>query len=189
MWEPGSDRRGPAADVLAGASLSPIRLGAKEGLAMINGTQMIAALGAEALERAARVARLADFVAALTLEVLFGTVRAFNPLIHDARPHPGQRQVAARVRAALNADDPSELFRSHGYAGKVQDACERSAYNLRHPLSPRKPSAPVCSPGVAVVCCTACRLASVCTPSPWHCSRHDRFLPADFGRRAECSHG
>lgn len=126
MWRPGSAAQGSASDILASCGLSPIRLGAKEGLAMINGTQMIAALGAEAVERASRVARLADYVAALTLEVLFGTTRAYNPLIHDARPHPGQRQVAARVRSVLRSDKPSELYRSHQYAGKVQDA-----YSLR----------------------------------------------------------
>lgn len=127
MWVPGSDAdQGEAGEILASRGLSPIRLAAKEGLAMINGTQMIAALGSEALERAASVARLADYVAALTLEVLFGTTRAFNPLIHEARPHPGQRQVAARVRAVLRSEAPSELYLSHQYAGKVQDA-----YSLR----------------------------------------------------------
>lgn len=126
MWQPGTDAQGLAADVLAAAGLSPIQPKAKEGLAMINGTQMIAALGAEAIERAARVARLADYVAALSLEVLFGTVRAFNPLIHDARPHPGQRHVASRVRAVVRPEAPSELFQSHRYVGKVQDA-----YSLR----------------------------------------------------------
>ena len=127
MWVPGSDTaQGEAGEILTSAGLSAIRLGAKEGLAMINGTQMIAALGAEALERAASVARLADYVAALTLEVLFGTTRAFHPLIHEARPHPGQRQVAARVRAVLRSEEPSALYLSHQYAGKVQDA-----YSLR----------------------------------------------------------
>jgi len=60
------------------------------------------------------------------LEVLFGTVRAFHPLIHDARPHAGQRDVALRIRELLRPGNPSELFRSHMYQGKVQDA-----YSLR----------------------------------------------------------
>ena len=126
MWDPATGAIGEAADVLKAAGLEPIVLGAKEGLAMINGTQMIAALGAEATERAARIARLADYVAALTLEVLFGTVAAFDPLIHNARPHRGQGEVAARVRGVLRAHEPSELFLSHKYEGKVQDA-----YSLR----------------------------------------------------------
>ena len=137
MWKPGTASQGSASSILASCHLSPIRLGAKEGLAMINGTQMIAALGAEAVERASRVARLADYVAALTLEVLFGTTRAFNPLIHDARPHPGQRQVAARVRSVLRSDQPSDLYRSHQYAGKVQDGERTRAACRAHarPLS------------------------------------------------------
>jgi histidine ammonia-lyase len=86
MWDPRTSSISSATAVLSAHGLSPIQLGAKEGLAMINGTQLIAALGAEATERAARVARLSDYVAALTLEVLFGTVGAFDPLI---RKHTG----------------------------------------------------------------------------------------------------
>jgi histidine ammonia-lyase len=121
-----SSEHAPAAEVLAAAGLESIKLGAKEGLAMINGTQLITALGAEAVERAARVARLCDYLAAMTLEVLCGTVRAFDPLIHNARPHRGQGEVAGRVRAVLRPDKPSDLFLSHQYTGKVQDA-----YSLR----------------------------------------------------------
>jgi histidine ammonia-lyase len=58
--------------------LTPIKLGAKEGLAMINGTQLITSIGAEAVERAGVIARQADVVAALTLEVLKGSSRAFD---------------------------------------------------------------------------------------------------------------
>lgn len=87
MWQPGTHTQGSAADILAAAGLSPIQPKAKEGLAMINGTQMIAALGAEAIERAGRLARLADYTAALSLEVLFGTVRAQRAhTSHGARP-------------------------------------------------------------------------------------------------------
>jgi histidine ammonia-lyase len=59
-------------------NLTPIKLGAKEGLAMINGTQLIASISAEAVERAGVIARQADVVAALTLEVLKGTSSAFD---------------------------------------------------------------------------------------------------------------
>lgn len=127
LWDPSSPGcQGNAAEVLAKHGLRPIRLGAKEGLAMINGTQLIASLGSEAISRAERVAKTADVVCALTLEVLCGTVRAYHPLIHAVRPHNGQQAVARRVRTLLQPDAPSELFKSHGYVGKVQDA-----YSLR----------------------------------------------------------
>jgi histidine ammonia-lyase len=115
-----------AADVLAKNGLKPVQLGAKEGLAMINGTQLITSIGAEAVVRAENVASCADVAVALTLEVLKGTVNAFHPRIHEVRPHAGQKLVADRIRTLLQADRPSELFRSHNYAGKVQDA-----YTLR----------------------------------------------------------
>jgi len=123
MWDP-QGGIAPAAEVLARANLTPIRLGAKEGLAMINGTQLIASLGAEAVERAGRAARLADYIAALSLEVLCGTNRAFDPLIHCVRPHSGQMESAARVRSVLMPTAPSELCMSH--PKQVQDA-----YSLR----------------------------------------------------------
>lgn len=115
-----------AASVLAHHGLVPVHLGAKEGLAMINGTQLITSIGTEAVVRAENVANCADVAVALTLEVLRGTVNAFHPCIHAARPHPGQRLVAARVRTLVQADNPSLLFRSHKYEGKVQDP-----YSLR----------------------------------------------------------
>lgn len=61
----------------------------------------MAALGAEAIERAKRIALQADVAAALTLEALQGTSRAFDEAIHSARPHPGQQAVAARLRKLL----------------------------------------------------------------------------------------
>jgi histidine ammonia-lyase len=115
-----------ASKVLAKNGLKPVQLGAKEGLAMINGTQLITSIGAEAVVRAENVANCADIAVALTLEVLCGTVNAFHPRIHAARPHTGQMLVASRIRTLLRADNPSELFRSHNYEGKVQDA-----YTLR----------------------------------------------------------
>ena len=116
----------PAAAALASRGLRRIRLAPKEGLAMINGTQLITALGAEAVERAAEVQRVADIACALSLEALRGTVAAFHPAIHATRPHAGQAAVAARIRALLSPDSPSELARSHAGCGKVQDA-----YSLR----------------------------------------------------------
>lgn len=77
MWSPATGW-GEAKYVLEAHNLTPIQLHAKEGLALINGTQLITSLGAEAVERAGIIARQADVVAALTLEVLKGTSRAFD---------------------------------------------------------------------------------------------------------------
>jgi len=124
MWD--GDRHIPASQALQMRGLTPIVLGAKEGLALINGTQMITSLGAEAVVKTANILKCADIACALTLETLKGTVDAFHPRIHLARPHPGQNLVATRLRALLNPEHPSELFTSHKYSGKVQDA-----YTLR----------------------------------------------------------
>lgn len=70
--------------------MKPIELKPKEGIALINGTQLITSLGCEAVIYAQRIAQQADIVAAVTLEVLKGTTRAFDKNIHDLRPHKGQ---------------------------------------------------------------------------------------------------
>ena len=77
---------------------------------MINGTQFICAVGAEAVHRAELVAKQADVVAALSSEALPGTPRAFDYDIHANRPHPGQQLVASRLRALLDSNvHPSEI--------------------------------------------------------------------------------
>jgi len=82
-----------------------------KGIALINGTQFIAALGAEAVERANNIAFQADVVAALTLEALQGTSRAFDSAIHEARPHKGQLAVASRLRKLLQYEGyQSEIY-------------------------------------------------------------------------------
>ncbi|XP_077195223.1 histidine ammonia-lyase isoform X1 [Paroedura picta] len=126
MWSPKSGWA-DAKYVLEAHGLKPINLKPKEGLALINGTQMITSLGCEAVERAAAIARQADIVAALTLEVLKGTTRAFDTDIHALRPHPGQNEVAFRFRSLLNSDHhPSGIAESHRFCERVQDA-----YTLR----------------------------------------------------------
>jgi len=126
MWSPKSGWAN-AKDVLASHNLKPVVLQPKEGIAMINGTQLIASLGAEAVERSAAIARQADVIAALTLEVLKGSTKAFREEIHAARPHSGQMYVAAILRALLHSDVfPSEIAESHRFCNKVQDA-----YTLR----------------------------------------------------------
>merc|ERR1719322_2103202 len=88
MWSPSSGWS-DAGLVLEAHNIRPLKLGPKEGLAMINGTQFICALGSEAVERAEYLALQADVVAALTVEALSGISRAFDEDIHKARPHPG----------------------------------------------------------------------------------------------------
>jgi histidine ammonia-lyase len=113
----------PAADALRRAGLAPVVLEAKEGLALINGTQLMTAVAGLWLAEAWRLARTADVAGALTLDALLGTDVAFDPRIHAARPHPGQQASAANLRRLLAG---SPLRESHRDCGKVQDA-----YSLR----------------------------------------------------------
>jgi histidine ammonia-lyase len=116
-------KRGPTAAALKRARIAPVELEPKEGLALINGTQVMTAVGALALLRAERLAVAADLVGAMTLEALKGSHRAFDARIHRARPHPGQIASARNLRRLLEA---SPIERSHRDCGKVQDA-----YSLR----------------------------------------------------------
>ncbi|MBM4377671.1 MAG: aromatic amino acid lyase, partial [Deltaproteobacteria bacterium] len=100
------------------AGLEPVVLQAKEGLALINGTQYMTALGALAVRRAGELVTIADIAGALSLEALKGTARPFDARLMRVRPHPGQATVAANLRALL-AD--SEIMLSHADCGKVQD--------------------------------------------------------------------
>ncbi|HWT03556.1 MAG TPA: histidine ammonia-lyase [Pyrinomonadaceae bacterium] len=106
------------------ARVEPVQLEAKEGLALLNGTQAMGAVGALALARAERVTRAADVAGAMTLEALRGTPVAFDERIHLARPHAGQLEVAARLRELL-AD--SEIRASH----LENDPRVQDAYSLR----------------------------------------------------------
>ena len=109
----------PSAEALAAAGLEPLRLEAKEGLALLNGTQMMSAVGALAVLDAERLCRTASVVAAMSTEALLGTDVAFAEAYHAARPHPGQARVAAELRHLLRE---SQLQHSHhGQAHKVQD--------------------------------------------------------------------
>jgi histidine ammonia-lyase len=110
-------------DALAAAGLSPVTLGPKEGLALINGTQPSTAVAALAVAGADRLARAADVAAALSIDALRGSLHPFDARIHEARPYPGQIASAANIRGLL-AD--SAINRSHEHCGRVQDA-----YSLR----------------------------------------------------------
>ncbi|MCL6452225.1 MAG: histidine ammonia-lyase [Alicyclobacillus sp.] len=98
MWQ-GEERDGGSA--LRAAGLEPVQLTAKEGLALINGTQAMTAVGAIALREAEHLGLWADAAAALTMEALRGVTSAFDPDLLATRPHPEQEEVAARVRAWL----------------------------------------------------------------------------------------
>ena len=109
-----------SAEVLLVAGVQPLDLDAKEGLSLINGTQVMTALGVLALLRAERLVEAADAAGALSLEATLGTRTAFRAEIHEARPHPGQLASASRLRELLG--EQSELGLSHVDCDKVQDA-------------------------------------------------------------------
>jgi histidine ammonia-lyase len=113
-------KRVKAANALKTAGVAPLELEAKEGLALLNGTQAMAATGALALERGLRVVELFDLAGAMSLEALRGTPAAFDERIHKARPHRGQIEVAAHLRQLL---EESEIRESHRHNDpRVQDA-------------------------------------------------------------------
>lgn len=111
------------AEAMRRAGIKPVQLQAKEGLALNNGTQVMAALGVLSLLEAERLCQQADINAACSIDALKGTPRAFDALVHNLRPHPGQRSSAANLRNLLQG---SKLRESHLDCGNVQDA-----YSLR----------------------------------------------------------
>ncbi|ABF90953.1 histidine ammonia-lyase [Myxococcus xanthus DK 1622] len=116
-------QRMPAKQALERAGLQPVVLEAKEGLALVNGTQAMCAVGTLLQLRAESLADIADVAGAMTLEGLLGSHKPFIPEIHDVRAHPGQKDVAAHLRRILV---DSELVESHVNCSKVQDP-----YSLR----------------------------------------------------------
>jgi histidine ammonia-lyase len=99
--------------------LQPYRLQAKEGLSLINGTQISTALLADALMRARHLAKIADIAGSMTVEATKSSLRPFDTRIQEIRPHPGQIASAANLRRLL---EQSEIMPSHAECGKVQDA-------------------------------------------------------------------
>ncbi|MDH3498528.1 MAG: histidine ammonia-lyase [Acidimicrobiia bacterium] len=118
----GTDR--PAADALADAGLTTLALIEKEGLALINGTDGILGMLILALADLTTVARAADVVAAMTVEAVLGTDRAFRPDLIAMRPHPGQGLSAANMFAVMAG---SEVVASH----REDDPRVQDAYSLR----------------------------------------------------------
>lgn len=105
-------------DAFTRAGLVPLALGAKEGLALINGTHLMEAIGTLAMHDGWVLLRAAEAAAALSLEALMGSQVPFDARIHALRPQPGQRATAARVRTLLES---SEIIPSHKDCGRVQD--------------------------------------------------------------------
>ena len=117
-------QRMPSVEALGRAQLKPVQLEVKEGLALLNGTQAMHAVGGLALSGAQRLARVADVSGAMSLEALKGTPVAFDLRLQDARPHPGQKAVAEHL---LSLMEDSEIRQSHLTGDpRVQDA-----YSLR----------------------------------------------------------
>src|SRR5213593_1453923 len=117
-------RRMSSAEALQRARLTPLELEAKEGLALLNGTQAMHAVGGLALLRAQRLSRVADVSGAMSLEALKGTPVAFDPRLQNARPHPGQKAVAKHLLSILEG---SEIRQSH----LKEDPRIQDAYSLR----------------------------------------------------------
>ncbi|MBC2838667.1 histidine ammonia-lyase [Robiginitalea sp. SC105] len=113
----------PAAEVLREYGLEPLELGPKEGLALINGTQFIAAHAVCAVEKMQRCLSQADIIGAMMLEGLQGSLMPFHERLHDLRPYSGTRHVAHRVRNLLKG---SEILEDHIDCERVQDP-----YSLR----------------------------------------------------------
>jgi len=114
----------PAAQLLNEKGIVPLRLHAKEGLALINGTQMMTAYGTLEIYDARQLAIAADICAALSIEGLKGTDRAFDARLHATRPHAGQQRVAENLRSLMRG---SEIRESH----RTDDPRVQDAYSLR----------------------------------------------------------
>ncbi|MEA3201721.1 MAG: histidine ammonia-lyase [Thermoplasmata archaeon] len=110
-------------EAMAAAGLAPLVLQPKEGLALINGTQMMSALLALAVHDGWALVRTAEVAAAMSIEALLGSVAPFDARLQAARPHPGQAETAAHLRALLEG---SGIVASHADCDRVQDA-----YSLR----------------------------------------------------------
>jgi len=113
-------KRMPSAEALKGAKLKSVQLQAKEGLALLNGTQAMHAVGGLSILRAKRLTNLADVAGAMTLEGLRDTPAAFDPRLQDARPHSGQRIAAAHLMHLLAESEIRESHRENDL--RVQDA-------------------------------------------------------------------
>jgi histidine ammonia-lyase len=118
VWDENETGKKSAAEAMRLLGIEPIQLKAKDGLALINGTQLMAAYGAFVLERTLVLQKEADILAAMSLEALQGSLAPFDERIQRLRPHPGQLSVASNIRKLL---ERSEIMDAHRDCGKVQD--------------------------------------------------------------------
>ena len=116
-------KRIPAAEALKQCGMNPLQLEAAEGLALVNGTQVMTAVGGLSVHDAVRLCKLTDIAAAMSLEVLLGSRTEFDARIHSIRPHAGQIAAAANMDKIVQ---DSEIITSHKDCGRIQDA-----YTLR----------------------------------------------------------
>jgi histidine ammonia-lyase len=117
------DQRISGMEALRTCGMEPMQLEAGEGLALVNGTQVMTAIGGLAVYDSLKLAKMSDIAAAMSLEVLMGSRTEFDPRIHRVRPHPGQAAAADNMgRITQN----SEIISSHKDCSRVQDA-----YTLR----------------------------------------------------------
>ncbi len=121
VWENGREVSGQG--ILEQYGLKPLELGPKEGLALINGTQFIAAHTVKVVEELQNCLDHADIIAAMNLEAMLGSAQPFRPELHDLRPYSGNKYVAERMHKMLEG---SEILKSHEHCERVQDQ-----YSLR----------------------------------------------------------
>jgi histidine ammonia-lyase len=108
----------PASQLLKELGIEPVELGPKEGLALINGTQFMIAHAVKFAERLQNCLDNADIIAAMNLETMLCSVKAFDKILHKLRPYKGNIYVAERIRMLLKN---SQINASHKYCGRVQD--------------------------------------------------------------------
>jgi histidine ammonia-lyase len=118
VWNETETGKRDAREAMGLLGIEATSLKAKDGLALINGTQLMAAYGAFVLERTLALQTEADILAAMSLEALQGSAAPFDARVHAIRPHEGQQKVAANIRRLL---EQSEIMDSHRDCGKVQD--------------------------------------------------------------------
>ena len=135
-------KRMSGGEILEACGLAPLELSPGEGLALVNGTQVMTAIGALAVHDALRLAKLTDIAACMSLEVLMGSRTEFDPRIQQVRPHPGQAAAADNM---LRITQDSEIISSHKDCKRVQDALYPALLTPgarrqpgRHPLHQRR---------------------------------------------------
>ena len=122
-WTNVGGKRMPAADALKAVGMQPLVLSAKEGLALINGTEVMKSIGVANVLRARNVSKAADAITALTLEARFGSVAPFQERLAELKANAGQSRTAQNVRLCMQ---DSEILKSHADCDRVQDP-----YSLR----------------------------------------------------------